>query len=253
MKKEIKRTAFFLALVLLAVKSDVFAQNDAAASRTISVAQILEGNLAATGGLDAHKAVRTLKATGNIKLPNNYILGDYVFLYKAPAADLLRVQVISHGTTWTGHWNEERIQRSTGQGAKVMNGAGMEIVEQCMMSLLEWDVRDYSKVELIGKAQVQDRLALALRFTPKKGDPQVRYYDTETFLLVRMDQVQRLPQPRGLPEGLYAVTTYFQNYRQFGSLKLPGRIAVSHTMDDLIFELASVKTDEKIPESAFHD
>jgi len=96
MKKEIKRTAFFLALVLLAVKSDVFAQNDAAASRTISVAQILEGNLAATGGLDAHKAVRTLKATGNIKLPNNYILGDYVFLYKAPAADLLRVQVISH-------------------------------------------------------------------------------------------------------------------------------------------------------------
>jgi hypothetical protein len=248
-----KRMACFLALVLLTVRSDSFAQKDAATSGTLNVAKILEGNLAATGGLDAHKAVRTLKATGNIKLPNNYILGDYVFLFKAPAVDLLRVQVISHGTTWTGHRNEERIQRSTGQGAKVMNGAGMEIVEQCMMSLLEWDVRDYSKVELIGKAQVQNRLALALRFTPKKGDPQVRYYDTETFLMVRMDQVQRLPQPKGLPEGVYAVTTYLQEYRQFGSLKLPGKIAVSHNMDDLIFELDSVKADEEIPESAFRN
>src|SRR5262245_60749922 len=123
MRKEMKRTAIFLALVLLTVRSESSAQTDAAASRAISVAQLLEGNLAATGGLDAHKAVRTLKATGNIKLPNNHILGDYVFLFKAPAADLLRVQVISHGTTWTGHRNEQLIQRSAGQSAKMMNGA----------------------------------------------------------------------------------------------------------------------------------
>ena len=248
-----KRTTFFIALVLLTVSSDTHAQKDALAGGTISVAKILEGNLAATGGLEARKALLTLKETGNIKLRNESLLGDYEFLYKAPATDLLRVQVISHGTTWTGHRDEQRILRSTGQNPRTINGAGVELVEQCMMSLLEWDVRDYSKVELIGKAQVQNRLAFALRFTPKKGDPQVRYYDAETFLMVRMDQVQRLPQPKGLPEGKYAVTIYFENYRPFGSLKLPEKIIVSHTLDDLIFELDGVKAGVEIPESVFKD
>jgi hypothetical protein len=248
-----KRTTFFLVLILLTIRPDTFAQKDSASSATISVAKILESNLAATGGLDAHKALLTLKATGDVKLPNNYLLGNYLFLYKAPATDLLKVQVISHGTTWTGHRNEQLIRKSTVQGARMMNGAGMEIVEQCMMSLLEWNIRDYSNIELIGKAQVQNRLALALRFTPKKGDPQVRYYDAENFLMVRMDQVQRLPQAKGLPEAVYAVTTYFQNYRPFGSLRLPEKIAISHSMDDLIFEMASAKADVEIPESAFQD
>lgn len=248
-----KRTTFFIALVLLTVSSDICAQEHAPASGTISVAKILEGNLAATGGLDAHKALLTLKETGNVKLRNESLLGDYEFLYKAPANDLLRVQIISHGTTWTGHRDEQRIQRSTGQNPRTLNGAGVELVEECLISLLEWDVRDYSKVELIGKAQVQNRLAFALRFTPKKGDPQIRYYDAETFLLVRMDQVQRLPQPKGLPEGKYAVTIYFENYRQFGPLKLPEKIAISHTLDDLIFELSSAKADVEIPESVFKD
>jgi hypothetical protein len=161
--------------------------------------------------------------------------------------------MISHGTNWTGHRDNQPIHRSTVASAKMINGAGMEIVEQCMASLLEWDVHDYSKVELIGKAQVQNRLALALRFTPKKGDPQVRYYDTENFLMLRMDQVQRLRQAKGLPEAVYAISSYFEDYRQFGTVKLPQRIVVNRFQVDLVFELGSVKANVEIPESEFRD
>ncbi len=207
----------------------------------------------ATGGLDAHKAVLTLKATGDFGFSLRHPLGDFMFSYRAPATDVLKVQMISHGSSWTGRRDGHLIRRSTVEGAEMINGASMEIVEQCLWSILEWDVRDYNKIELIGRAQVEKRWAFALRFTPKKGDPQVRYYDMENFLLLRMDQVQRYQAAKGIPEVAYAVTTYFREYRQFGALKLPGLIAVSRDVGDLIFELGKVKVGLEIPDSEFRD
>jgi hypothetical protein len=252
-----KRTAFFLALALLTARPNTFAQKDASPSGSISTAKILEGYLAATGGLESHRALNTLKATGDFGLstgsPLRNRLGDYMFFYKAPATNVLQVEAISHGTSWTGHRDDHLIRRSTVAGAKMINGASMEIVEQCMASLLEWDIRDYSKVELIGKAQVQKRWAFAVRFTPKKGDPQVRYYDMENFLLVRIDQVQRYRANKDFSEAAYAISSYFEDYRQFGAVKLPQRIVVNRFPADLVFELGSIKANVEIPESVFKD
>jgi|ERR1051326_100737 hypothetical protein len=248
-----RRTGFFLVLVLLTVGPNAFAQKDVLPSEGISVAKIFNGYLTATGGLDSHKALNTLKATGDFGFFLRHPLGDYMFSYKAPTKDVLQVQMISHGTSWTGRRDDHLIRRSTVEGAEMINGAGMEIVEQCMMSLLKWDISEYSQIQIIGKAQVEKRRAYALRFTPKKGDPQVRYYDMENFLLLRIDQVQRYRQAKGLPEMAYAVTSYFRDYRQYGALKLPQHIAVSRSGGDLLFELGSVKANVEIPESVFRD
>ena len=248
-----KRTSLFLLLVFLCLRPDISAQKSALQTGSISPAKILEGNLAATGGLDAHKALSTFKATGNFGFSLLHPLGDYTFLYKAPATDVLEVQMISHGTSWTGRREDHLIRRATVQGAEMINGAGMEIVEQCLVSLLEWEIRDYKKVELIGRAQVDNRWTYAVRFTPKQGDPQVRYYDMDNFLLLRMDQVQRFRQAKNLPETAYAVVTYLRDYRQFGPLKLPQQIAVSRQLGDLTFELTSVKTGVEISDLEFRD
>ena len=248
-----KRTAIFMALVLLCLRPNISAQKSAAPTGSISPAKILEGNLAATGGLEAHKALLTLKATGDFGFSLRHPLGDYIFSYKAPATDVLEVQMISHGSSWTGRRDYHLIRRSTVEGAKMINGTGMEIVERCLASLLEWDSRNYNKIELIGRAQVDQRWTYAVRFTPKQGDPQVRYYDMENFLMLRMDQVQRYQAAKGIPEVAYAVTTYFREYRQFGALKLPGLIAVSRDVGDLIFELGKVKVGLEIPDSEFRD
>jgi hypothetical protein len=248
-----KRTAIFLTLVLLGVTPRIFAQKATAPSGSISAAKILEGYLAATGGLGAHKELLTLKVTGDFGLSLHHPLGDFIFSYKAPAADMLEVQMISHGTSWTGRRDDHLIRRSTVQGAEMINGAGMEIVEQSLVSLLEWDIRDYKKIELVGRAQVDKRWTYALRFTPRKGDPQVRYYDMENFLLLRMDQVQRFRQANNIPEMAYAVVTYFRDYRQYGALKLPHQIAVSRDVGELMFEVGNVKTGVEIPDTAFQD
>jgi hypothetical protein len=248
-----KRTAFFLVLVLLGVRPNTSAQKGVATAGGISPAKILDGYLSATGGLNAHKDLLTLKTTGDFGFSIGHPLGDYMFLFKAPAKDVLEIQMISHGTTWTGHREGHLIRRSTVQGAGMINGAGMQIVEQSLASLLEWDIGNYNKIELIGRAQVDKRWTFAVRFTPKQGDSQVRYYDMENFLMLRMDQVQRFRQARDLPEAAYAITTYFRDYRQFGALKLPREIAVSRDVGDLIFRLGSVETGVDISDSVFRD
>src|SRR4029077_6830920 len=134
-----KRTALFLVLVLLGVRPNTCAQKGVAAAGGISPAKILDGYLSATGGLNAHKDLLTLKTTGDFGFSLTHPLGDYTFIFKAPAQDVLEIQMISHGSSWTGHREDHLIRRSTVQGAGMINGAGMEIVERSLASLLEWD------------------------------------------------------------------------------------------------------------------
>ena len=246
-----KNTAFILALLVPGLTAS--AQKSTAPTGSISAAMILDGYLSATGGREAHKDLTTLKASGNFGFSLLHPLGNYTFLYKAPGKDLLEVQLISHGTSWTGRRDGRLIRRSTVEGAGMINGAGMEMVEQSLLTLLEWDIRDYKSIELIGRAQVEKRWAFALRFTPRQGDAQVRYYDMENHLLVRMDQVQRFRQANSIPEVAYKVTTYFRDYRPFGALKLPQHIAISRDLGDLVFEVVNVQAGVEIPDSAFRD
>ena len=260
-----RRTAFFLALFFLCIKPNTSAQKTAEPRGGISPAKIFEGYLLATGGANAHKELTTLKASGNFGV-TGYTLthpaGAYTFLYKAPAKDIFEMQVTGHGTSWAGRRDDHLLRRLAPEepgfmgigvgGEGFIKGTTAENVERCLMSLLEWDIHNYKNIELIGRAQVDHRWAYALRFTPREGDPQVRYYDMENFLMVRMDQLQRYRMAKDLPEKFYAVVTYFRNYRQLGALRLPQEIVVNHD-PELVFEFTHVKYGEEIPDSAFHD
>jgi hypothetical protein len=258
-------TAFLLALFLLCIGPNTPAQKTAEPTGGISPAKIFEGYLSATGGANAHKELTTLKASGSFGVSGYTVrhpAGAYTFLYKAPAKDIFEMQVTSHGTSWAGRRDDHFIRRLAPEepgfngigvgGAGFIKGTSAENLERCLMSLLEWDIHNYKNIELIGRAQVDRRWAYALRFTPLQGDPQVRYYDMENFLMVRMDQLQRYQMANNLPEKAYAVVTYFRNYRQLGALKLPQEIVLSHD-PELVFEFAHVKYGEEIPDSAFHD
>jgi len=260
-----RRTAFFLALLLLCIEPNASAQKTAEPAGGISPAKIFEGYLSATGGANTHKELTTLKASGSFGVSSYTVThpaGAYTFLYKAPAKDIFEMQVTSHGTSWAGRRDDHLIRRLAPEepgfmgigvgGAGFIKGTIAENVERCLMSLLEWDIHNYKNIELIGRAQVDRRWAYALRFTPQQGDPQVRYYDMENSLMVRMDQMQRYRAAKDLPEKVYAVVTYFRNYRQLGALKLPQEIAISQ-YPELVFEFSHVKYSEQIPDSAFHD
>jgi len=165
---------------------------------------------------------------------------------------MLQIDMISHGTTWIGHRGEQSIKQKTVNGVPMINGISMEIVEQDWRNLLEWDFCcGYSHIDLIGIGEVDKKSAYALRFTPKHGDPFVCFYDRETFLLVRTDQIQRFRMNEKEREAVYKIETYFRDYRTQGAIKLPRVIVIPRTQGELAFELSKVKLGGVIPDSVF--
>src|SRR6185312_16018705 len=131
---------------------------------SITAQEILERHIAATGGMEARKALHTLVARGDFGWISTHRDGDYVFSYKAPSSDMLQVQMISHGAVWTGHQDGKLVERSSVGGPAMINGASMNIVERDWFSLLEWDFNQaYQRIELVGLADVDGRRAYALR------------------------------------------------------------------------------------------
>jgi hypothetical protein len=251
-----------LFLLLLTLPLFVYGQETVPVKGKISAAEILEKNLIATGGLEAHKALETLVASGDIHLDAT-LIGGYKFSYKAPDNDMLEIGMSSRGVTWTGHRGKKRgVQAaSEGPGAKkpgepctwcVIDGVNTWIVESDWGILLRWDFCCSYNIELIGMGEVDKRLAYGLRFTSKHGgDPFVCFYDRETFLLVRLDRIDRFRTGPNQIETVHKVESIFRDYREQGGVKLPFVIAIPRREGDVVFEVNKIKTGEEIKDSVF--
>jgi hypothetical protein len=211
--------------------------------------------------------LRPWSQSGEFRLNNTHRIGDYKFSYKSPNNDMLEVKRISHGANWTGH-REGRLVHggvSEGLGAPepgelsgesciwcVINGVDTSIVEHDWRTLLQWDFCCAYNIELIGIGEVDKRPAYGLRFTSKHGgDPFVCFYDRETFLLVRIDHIQRVRTSRNRAETVYGVESIFRDYRVLDGIKLPFVIAIPRPEGDVIFEVSKVKTGVAIKDSVF--
>lgn len=241
-----------LLALLLGFSAVTSGQTTKGVTGTISAAEILEKYVAATGGAKTHEQLQSMEAQGRFGLSLLMPIGDYRFRYQAPFSDMLELNVISHGISWSGHHDNRLIRRTTARGEELIVGVGIGIVEQDWRSLLEWDFsREYEKIELIGRARVDRRWAFVLRFTPHEGYPFVRYYDQETFLLVRMDQLQLLEMGKNQPEIIEAVESYFRDYTNYQGVKLPRSIAIKRRAGELQFNVARVQPNAKIDDSVF--
>jgi hypothetical protein len=103
----------------------------------------------------------------------------------------------------------------------------------------------------MGVAEIDGNWAYAVGFTPKVGDRQIRYYDCESFLMVRMDLAQRVRQSEGGPESAYKVETYYSDYRDSGGIKLPRKIRASAADGDLVLDVYQVHTNAPVSDSVF--
>lgn len=228
----------------------------------ISATEILQKSLIATGGLEAHKALETLVASGEFRL-NNTRIGDYKFSYKAPDKDMLEIRRIGYGGIWRGHHEGRQVNRATSEilgppepGVLcewcVINGVDTWFVEYDWRTLLKWDFCCAYEIELIGIGEVDERQAYGLRFTPKKGgDPFLCFYDRETFLLVRIDRIAHSRTNKNRAETVYRVESIFRDYREQGGLKLPSVIAIPRPEGDLVFEVSKIKVNEAVKDSVF--
>jgi hypothetical protein len=247
------RRALTLAILLIfCCRITTLAQKTPRPKGKISAAEILDKHVTATGGLETWRALQTVDAHGTFGVPAFHSSGDFDFYYRAPASDVFKLFKASHGQTSVG--NNEGTPFSNHDAGRVggINGVTVNILEENWLALTEseFDLR-YTRIELVGLTGIDGKWAYALQFTPKVGDPQLRYYDCQSFLMVRMDLAQRIRMQKDGPEFAYKVETYYSDYRDSGGIKFPRQIRAASPDGDMVLNIHDVRTNQPVNDSAF--
>ena len=251
-----KLTIFSLyVLVVLAGGASAQDKGASPAGNGITAAIILKKNLTATGGLEAFQRLRSMVVRGELGLSRSRT-GEFSFFYQAPSSHVVQLRINRIGTLWAG--DHEGISRSAPEGLDLMRMDNTEMeplniwaILIDLNNLVQRQIPDKIKLELLGRTEVDGRCALGLSFTPRRGYRVMRFYDCETFLLVRMDQVERIRRFKDGPETEQVVKSYFTDYEEGFGLKLPRVIRISRPQGQSELKLSEVEANVEIDHSVF--
>ena len=208
------------------------------------------------GGEEALRNLQTLHVQGVLewRLSNSRNFGDVHFYYKAPNRDVFRLDSQGRGLTAIGHSDGKPFEESTrpAERAQWINGVAMAVMEMNCVAIIEWAYeQNYTHIELVGVAPIDGEWAYGLRFTPKYGDQQLRFYDAKSFRLVRFVLLQRVGLEGKQTNSAYNVETTFSDYDTSSGIPFPGRFTMKDPHGILYMEIRRVRRDEHLEDSLF--
>ncbi|MBO0726840.1 MAG: hypothetical protein J2P52_14645 [Blastocatellia bacterium] len=104
----------------------------------------------------------------------------------------------------------------------------------------------YSKLTLLGLAQLENRGAYVIEAAPPRGQPEKLYFDRQTGLLVHMDIVPDLgPQQMRMH-------AYFEDYRVVDGVKLPFAIRRARPGFTWTYRFDEIKLNAPLDDSKFN-
>jgi hypothetical protein len=217
----------------------------------ISVKQILEKNLAAIGGIENLRAAETLSIHGQFGTPSTNSMGDFLYLYRSPDTDALELDWVSHGQFAIGRNNQVPFVRRLPGPVRVVNGISAPMILDAWRCLFESDFAPYTSADVAGITELHKKWTFIVRLVPKAGEPQLRYYDSESFLLVRADLIQKFRDRLDGPDKSYRVETDFEDYRSVDNLRLPHRLDAFSGSFGLEFRVISIRPNVVVADSKF--
>jgi hypothetical protein len=264
--------AGLLCCVPLMLASDIQTKGSAA---RLSVAEIVEKNVAARGGLSAWRAVKTLELKGKLDAGGNNRptipvpgvkrgsqLGTprpteqvkLPFLMDLERGRKMRLEIEFNGQTAIQVYNGTQgwKLRPFLNRHQVENFTPEELQSQASQSDLDGYLIDYAakgeKVELEGVEQVEGHDAYNLKVTDSAGHSRHVWIDAANFLEVKVEGV-----PRRLDGKYHPVATYLRDYRNVGGLVMPYLMetAVDGVKDKEKIEIETIVSNPKLDDSRF--
>jgi len=209
-----------LIIVLLGVPFVVVADS-ATAPVELTAAQIVDRNVAARGGLQAWRGVKTMSMSGKLDAGGKQKV-QLPFVLEMERNRKTRLELQFNGQTavqvydGTNGWklrpflNRRDVEPYTPDELKAAS----------MQADIDGPLVDYvakgTKVELEGVQQIDGHDAFNLKLTLKTGQVQHIWVDAQNFLDVKVEGV-----PRRLDGKFHPVATYLRDYRPVNGLMIP--------------------------------
>lgn len=264
--------AGLLCCVPLVMASDV--QTGGSAAR-LTVAQIVDKNVAARGGLSAWHSLKTLEMKGKLDAGGNNrptipVPGvrkgaqmpaprpteqvQLPFLMEMERGRKQRIEIDFNGQTAIQVYNGKQgwKLRPFLNRHQVENFTPEELQAQASQADLDGYLIDYSakgeKVESEGVEQVEGHDAYKLKVTDSAGHSRHVWVDAGTFLEVKIEGV-----PRRLDGKYHPVAVYLSDYRAVNGLMMPYLLetAVEGVKDKEKIQIESIVANPKLDDSRF--
>ncbi len=216
------------------------------AQPALTAEQVIEKSIAATGGRQAMEKISSSFAKGLMEFPASDAHGVIERYAKAPDKQLTVTNLEGVGESRQGFdgrvaWSQD----PTGQVTE-LTGTALEDFKRGARfnAVLNW--RDlYPKVELAGKQPVGGSEAYVIKLTAASGKVTTRYYDTQTFLLLRETAIYDTPQ------GDMVIVATFSDYRDIDGIQTPFRIRQVMPVGEIIFTTTELKNNVPVDDAKF--
>jgi hypothetical protein len=223
-------------------------QTQPPAPAPLTANQIIEKSIEATGGRAALAKVISTASKGYMQIAGREEHSFMEFYAKAPNKHLIVTTIEGFGETRQGFDGVVAWRQDPAGSVTELTGAALaaERAEAAFNPMLQW--RDvYANAVLKGKTRIGGRDAWAIVFTEKNGTPATRYYDAETFLLLR--QTVKVKTPRGLVD----VTVDLSDYRDAGAgVKAPFLMKQSTPgVGEITVHMTEIRNNAEIDDAIF--
>ncbi len=207
---------------------------------------ILDKFVEVTGGKAAYGKIHTEVTTGSMEMAAMGLKGSMVAYAAEPDKHLVEITFEGIGKIQEGSNGEAAWSLSAIQGPRLKEGdEKAEALEQGKFhSDARW--RDiYLKVETMGVEPVDGKDCYKISLTRKTGNPQTRWFDKQTNLLVKVAATVKSPMGEISSESL------FSDYRKEGDLLLPHKAKLTAAGQEIVMTIEKVQQNAEIPKDKF--
>lgn len=193
----------------------------ASSASALTVDELVSKNIEARGGIDAIRAIQSIKASGRMNFSGGDFSIDLGFVSMnerdAKVRSEASIQGLTQVTAYDGKeaWTINPFQgRRDPERMSAEDAKGLEVQADIDGPLVDWKQKGH-QVEYLGTEDMDGTEAHKLKVTLKNGDIQYRYLDPDYFLeILVVNQSRR----RGVET---EIETEMGNYEKVGGVYMP--------------------------------
>lgn len=223
-----------------------FSAGGASAQQALPPAkQILDRYVEAIGGRAALARHEFRHMVAEMSMPANGMTMTMDMKYARPNKFAMKMAMPGMGAMTGGFDGQVGWSVNPMTGPQVQSGK--ELAQTRRMADMDGNLdlaKLFPTIETVERSKSQNRPCHRVRMVSAEADTAFACFDVETGLLSTMESKQTSPS------GEIAVVARFEDYRDFGGIKMPARTVSSMMGQEMIVTVKSVST-EPIPASEF--
>lgn len=207
---------------------------------------VLEASIAAQGGRDKMAAIKSLKLTGTLVIPQMGMKGNLTALSAPPRSSLTTIEITGLGKLAQGVKDDVAWELNPMQGARILKDAErtMQLRESTFNADLVW--KDlYPKAEHGGLVDFNGTQAYKVTMTATDGESQVRFFAKDTLLPIGMQMTADTQM------GKVPIEMQISDYRDVAGVKYAYKIVRKEGPQQIEITLTTVEQNVALPATAF--